>query len=297
MLSPVSREILARPAASLFRTGWGERKVSAKKGGDPPRTPGVEADEWMRSLFTRLTVREATATAEVVFHSEESVGDWAESAAPSPTPSGHNPRPSVPPHWEAGIRYAHTVSLALLAVAVEETDEPARFESFTQHCVADVAGTTYQRKLHPYDLVPAREMPEILAHFQRLVYSAAAKDLARLKLESWKRQSHRLRAIRRSSQKPVRRPTETDLGSMRPVRSRETGEPVAAELAIKREARLQAFLRNTDVSVAAVCRAANVHKADMQRWRHGKLTQHSLMSQRIEKVLSGITPLAPRPKD
>ena len=86
-------------------------------------------------------------------------------------------RSPVPPHWEAGIRYARTVSLAVLAVAVEETDEPARFESFTQHCVADVAGTTYQQKLHPYDLVPAREMLETLAHFQRLVYSAAAKDV------------------------------------------------------------------------------------------------------------------------
>ena len=62
---------------------------------------------------------------------------------------------------------------------------------------------------------------------------------------------------------------------------------------MEREARLQAFLRKHDVSIAAICRAANVHKADMQRWRHGKFSQHSMMSLRIEKVLSGITPLAP----
>lgn len=247
----------------------------------------------MRSLLTRLTVREATATAEVVFHSEESSGDWAESAAPSPTSSAPNRRSLVPPHWEAGVRYARTVCLAVLDLAVEETDEPACFESFTQHCVADVAGTTYQRKIHPYDLVPAREMLETLAHFQRLVYSAAAKDVARLKLESWKRQTHRLEALRRSAQKPLRRVTETNLGSMRPVRTPATSELTAAELAIKREARLQRFLEKHYASIAAICRAANVHKADMQRWRHGKLSPHSMMSLRIEEVLSGITPLAP----
>jgi hypothetical protein len=233
----------------------------------------------MRSLLTRLTVREATATAEEVFHSEESSRDWADSAAPSRTRFAHNSRSPIPPHWEAGIRYARTVSLALLAVAVEETDEPARFESFTQHCVAGVAGTTYQQKLHPYDLVPAREMPKTLVHFQRLVYSAAAKDLAKLKLDSWKRQSHRLRAIRRSSQKPGR--------------ARETIEPTAAVSAPEREARLQGFREKHDVSIAAICRAASVYKTDMKRWRHGKLSPDSVMAKRIENVLSGVTPLPP----
>lgn len=247
----------------------------------------------MRSLLTRLVVREATATAEEVFHSEESSRDWADSAAPSRTRSDHNSRSPIPPHWEAGIRYARTVSLALLAVAVEETDEPARFESFTQHCVADVAGTTYQQKLHPYDLVPAGEMPAALVHFQRLVYSAASKELGKLKLESWKRQSHRLRAIRRSAQKPVHRITETNLGSTRPVLPPETSEPTAAVLALEREARLQAFLRKHDVSIAAICRAASVYKTDMKRWRHGKLSRDSVMAKRIENVLSGVTPLPP----
>ena len=247
----------------------------------------------MRSLLTRLTVREATATAEEVFHSEESSRDWADSAAPSRTRFAHNSRSPIPPHWEAGIRYARTVSLALLAVAVEETDEPARFESFTQHCVAGVAGTTYQQKLHPYDLVPAREMPKTLVQFQRLVYSAAAKDLAKLKLDSWKRQSHRLRAIRRSSQKPGRSPTQTGNGSMRPVRARETGELTAAVLALEREARLQAFREKHDLTIAAICRAARVYKTDMKRWRHGKLSPDSVMAMRIENVLSGVTPLPP----
>jgi len=238
-------------------------------------------------------VREATATAELVFYSEASASDWAESAAQNPKLSGHSSQSPIPPHWEAGILYARTVCLALLDVAAEETDEPARFESFTQHCVADVAGTTYQQKLHPYDLVPAREMPGTLAQFQRLVYSAAAKDLARLKLASWKRQSHRLRAMRRSSQTPGRSPTETDQGSMRPARARETSEPTAAVLALDREARLQEFRKEHDVSIAALSRAAKVHKPEMKLWRHGELGRKSVMAKRIEDVLSGVTPLRP----
>ena len=247
----------------------------------------------MRSLSTRFAVREATATAEEVFHSEGSGTNWADSAVPSRTRSAHNTRSPIPPHWEAGIRYACTVSLALLVVAVEETEEPARFESFTQYCVADVAGTTYRQKLHPYDLVPATEMPKTLVHFQRLVYSAAAKDLAKLKLESWTRQSHRLRAIRRSSQKPSRNPARTGHGGMRPGRTPETSEPTAAVLALEREARLQAFREEHDLSIAAICRAARVHKADMKRWRHGKLSSKSVMAIRIDNVLSGVTPLPP----
>jgi len=267
--------------------------VGTKKGGDPPRAPCGEAEEWMRSLLTRLTVREATATAEEEFHAEESSWDWSESVALSPPLSASNSRSPSARHWKAGIRYARAVSLALLAVAVEETDEPARFVSFSQHCVADVAGTTYQQKLHPYDLVPAREMPETLARFQRFVYSAVAQDLAKLKLESWKRQSHRLRVIRRSSQKPSRRPTETDRGSMRSARGQQTSEPTAAVLALDHEARLQEFQEGHDVSVAAISRAARVHKPDMRRWRHGKLGPKSVMAKRIEDVLSGVTPLRP----
>jgi hypothetical protein len=243
----------------------------------------------MRSLATRLAVLEASAAAEIVFHSEASASDWAESAVQNPKLSGHSPQSSIPPHWEAGIRYACTVSLAFLVVAAEETDNPTRFECFTQQCVANVADTTYQQKLQPYDLVPAKERPEILARFQRRVHSAAARTLAKLNLEIWKRQSNRLAELRRSSQEPPSSMTTAGFGCRQ---SRERGESPPVQLALERETRLQAFLREHDVSIAAICRAANVHKADMQRWRHGKFSQYSTMSQRIEKVLSGITPLA-----
>jgi hypothetical protein len=247
----------------------------------------------MRSLATKLPVLEASAAAEIVFHSEASAADWAESAVQNPKLSGHSLQSSIPPHWEAGIRYACTVSLAFLVVAAEETDNPTLFEYFAQHCVANVAGTTYQQKLQPYDLVPAKERPEILARFQRRVHSAAARTLANLNLGIWKRQSDRLAELRRSSQEPPSSMTAADFGCRPLDPPRETGEPLSAQLAPEREARLQAFLREHDVSIAAICRAANVHKADMQRWRHGKLSQRSMMSQRVEKVLSGTTPLAP----
>lgn len=264
--------------------------MSTKKGGDLPRTPGEEAEEWMRSLATDLAVLESSAAAEIVFHSEASVSDWAESSVQNPKLPGHTAESSVPPHWEAGIRYACTVSLAFLVVAAKETDNPTRFECLTQHCVANVAGMTYRQKLQPYELVPAKELPEILARFHRQVHSAAARTLATLNLEIWKRQGDRLAELRRSSQEPPSSMTAPSSGHRPLEPSRETSEPPPAQLALEREARLQAFLRKHDVSIAAICRSASVHKADMQRWRHGKFSQHSTMSQRIEKVLSGITP-------
>jgi hypothetical protein len=57
-----------------------------------------------------------------------------------------------------------------------------------------------------------------------------------------------------------------------------------------REARLQKFISGKS-SVAAVRRAAMVHKSNMQQWRRGELPNSSVMSQRIEDVLSGKTPI------
>ncbi len=62
-------------------------------------------------------------------------------------------------------------------------------------------------------------------------------------------------------------------------------------IGVAREARLQAFIRRHSTTIAAVCDAAHVHKPDMQRWRRGELSEDSVMSQRIENVLSGKTPL------
>jgi hypothetical protein len=54
---------------------------------------------------------------------------------------------------------------------------------------------------------------------------------------------------------------------------------------------LQAFIHQHDTSIAAVSEAAAVHKPDMQHWRHDELSDDSVMSRRIENVLSGKTQL------
>lgn len=65
----------------------------------------------------------------------------------------------------------------------------------------------------------------------------------------------------------------------------------AQELALERDAPLQAFLGTNGATIAAVSCAAAVHKPEMQSWRHGTLSAKSRMAQRIESVLSGETPL------
>lgn len=60
-----------------------------------------------------------------------------------------------------------------------------------------------------------------------------------------------------------------------------------------REQRLQSFVRKHKTTIAAVRRAAKVAKANMQQWRQEKLSDISVMSQRIEAVLNGRTPLDP----
>lgn len=64
-----------------------------------------------------------------------------------------------------------------------------------------------------------------------------------------------------------------------------------AVLAKRRETALQAFVRNHKTTIAAVSRAAGVDKKNLLQWRHGKLADGSVMSRRIEDVLSGKTAL------
>jgi hypothetical protein len=58
-----------------------------------------------------------------------------------------------------------------------------------------------------------------------------------------------------------------------------------------RESRLQQFISTEKTTIAAVCRAARVNKKNMQQWRHDELSDASVMSERIECVLSGKTPV------
>jgi hypothetical protein len=57
-----------------------------------------------------------------------------------------------------------------------------------------------------------------------------------------------------------------------------------------RQARFQKFLIDHPMKEAEVARAANVDKADLSRWKTGKLPASSSMAQRIEKVLRGELP-------
>ena len=123
-----------------------------------------------------------------------------------------------------------------------------------------------------------------VANFHQLVRAAVADESARLGLEAWRRYSQRLDED--AAVEPVA------ITSVAVAKSPVQTAPSDPELlALDREARLQSFLRATNSPIAAVSDAALVHKPDMQRWRHGELSEDSVMSQRIESVLAGKTPL------
>jgi hypothetical protein len=56
-----------------------------------------------------------------------------------------------------------------------------------------------------------------------------------------------------------------------------------------REARLQDFKTRKKVTLAAIMATAKVYKSDLRKWRNDTLPDKSVISQRIEAVLSGET--------
>jgi hypothetical protein len=63
-----------------------------------------------------------------------------------------------------------------------------------------------------------------------------------------------------------------------------------------REDRLQAFLQqHPGATLADIKYSANVHTPEFQDWRQGRLKTDSVMSRRIEDVLTGKTPLKKKP--
>lgn len=63
-----------------------------------------------------------------------------------------------------------------------------------------------------------------------------------------------------------------------------------------REDRLWHFLEmRPGTTLADIRYSAGVHKADFQKWRRGELKSTSVMSERIDKVLSGAYPLMKKP--
>jgi hypothetical protein len=69
--------------------------------------------------------------------------------------------------------------------------------------------------------------------------------------------------------------------------------PAPDTAAVTREERFQQFRRARGVTVAAIMTAAHVYRPDLRKWRHDKLPDKSKISQRIEAVLSGRTPVHP----
>ena len=241
----------------------------------------------MRALASKATVRKARAKAELEFRSEEVAANWRDWTKRLDELSQFDRSQlerHVPPHWRAGVRYAHALIAAYGAAALNEMELPNKFEAFLRECAGMVAARTYAAKLQPYDSLPLAKIDYAVANFHQLVRAAVADESARLGLEAWRRYSQRLDED--AAVEPVA------ITSVAVAKSPVQTAPSDPELlALDREARLQSFLRATNSPIAAVSDAALVHKPDMQRWRHGELSEDSVMSQRIESVLAGKTPL------
>jgi hypothetical protein len=66
---------------------------------------------------------------------------------------------------------------------------------------------------------------------------------------------------------------------------------------VSRDRRLRAFAAaHAGVTFADIRHSASVHKPEFRSWRRGKLPEASVMSQRIEAVLSGRLPLGKNPR-
>lgn len=240
-------------------------------------TPRQAAESRMRDMSSSSVVRKARARAEVEFRSTEVRADW------------HN-RPSwpasdqiVPPHWRAGIQYAREIILAYGTVALDRFEHPNEFESFIRECEWVIALRTHERKLQPYDQAPFKDLSRVQSNFHQLVRAAVVEESARLGLEAWQRYQNRLE--KETAPVAIAPPTNGTGACAN------TAPPDPEVLALDRENRLQEFVAANRTTIAAVSEAAQVHKPDMQHWRHGELNGDSVMAQRIENVLAGKTPL------
>ena len=258
-------------------------------------SPREAAEARMRSLAKTASVRKARAKAEVEFRSREMAANWrdwrdrlGEMVEFDPSRFENH----ILPHWQAGLRYAELIIPAYGTAALDEIPKPSEFEKFLRECAWIVAQRTYEAKLQPYDALPLRKIDFAIANFHQVVRTAVATESGRLGLEAWRRHNARL------EMEIVLAPAEgtacpgngVSAAAADPVPG-ETAAPEAKSPARDREARLQAFLTANSTTIAAVSDAAAVHKPDMQHWRHEELSGDSVMSQRIESVLAGKTPL------
>jgi hypothetical protein len=267
-----------------------------------PPTARERAERWIHALSGAEPVEAAQAEAEVAFRSEELGANWHE-------PSSFLVEPL--PHWQAGIEYTKRMCLGYGETAAGHIHKPREFESFLEESVAILSERTYRNKLQPYDGVKIDDaVGRAVAQFHQFVRTAVTREFGELGLAAWKR--HRERCRRKSAEttggvdgrssqaEPAVAPptvTEAELPVVRgEATPHETTDATAATasgkgIADAREPRLRAFIRRHNTTIAAVSEAAVVHKPDMQHWRHEELSGDSVMSQRIEDVLSGKTPL------
>jgi hypothetical protein len=244
----------------------------------------------MQLLSSSASVREARTKAEVEFRSREVSANWRNWKVGLGDYSLSRIADIVPPHWEAGARYAAQIIPAYGEAALDEIRYAAEFEDFLRECAWVVADRTYQRKLQPYDSLLADKIDRAVANFHQLVRTEVAAEVARLVLEAWQRHAANLDIEVPSVPAPER--TDPPNDDHAPIAVEASVQDCSAqELALEREARLQAFLGANGATIAAVSDAAAVHKPEMQSWRHGRLSAKSKMAQRIESVLSGETPL------
>jgi hypothetical protein len=72
-------------------------------------------------------------------------------------------------------------------------------------------------------------------------------------------------------------------------------EPESADDLASRPQRVERFRKERSATFADIRYSSGVHKADFLHWKAGKLAASSVMSQRIEDVLSGKRPLKRNP--
>ncbi|MGC8793979.1 MAG: hypothetical protein ACP5U2_11375 [Bryobacteraceae bacterium] len=150
-----------------------------------------EAEARLRFLSSSASVRKALAEAEVEFRARELEGNWREQAGGAATLPAPGSSSQLPAHWRAGIAYATAMTLAYGQAALDQIGDPTEFEAFLRECTALMADKTYRRKVQPYDRTRAPELGYVTARFRQFVESALAPEVARLKLEAWRRYRRR----------------------------------------------------------------------------------------------------------
>lgn len=279
-----------------------------------PRPPAVPltarqvAEGWIHALRGDEPVEAAEADAEDEFRTKELAARWRESCDPNGFLRAPEDGPQLP-HWKAGAEYAKRMFLGYAEAVAERIKKPRDYESFLHESVAILAERTYRQKLQPYDQLASEEaVGRAIIRFHEFVRTVVAEDLSKVAHKAWRR--HKERCQRKSisgtassdeaASKPETIVAQPAVIEPNPkVVQLQPGDatdavPDAKTFDAKREALLQEFLQRNNTSVAAVCRAARVAKADLLRWRHGQMKSTSVMAIRIESVLSGRTPLLPK---